>query len=185
MKIYMKNDEIKLFVKYIKKSKYYLEFGSGGSSIEASKYINNITSIETDNEWIEKVKHINNKINVIYIDINCIWWEYVSWNEKQKIPSDKQKIFWSKYSNLKINFKPDLVLIDGRFRVASLLNLYHQIDNNTIILFHDYTIRKQYHVVELFYDKIECVNTLQVFRKKSIIDNKLLEEKKEYELIID
>ena len=40
----MKNDEMKLFVKYIKKSKYYLEFGSGGSSIEASKYINNLVA---------------------------------------------------------------------------------------------------------------------------------------------
>tara|TARA_Y100000591_G_C21756673_1_gene657759 strand:- start:319 stop:867 length:549 start_codon:yes stop_codon:yes gene_type:complete len=182
----MKNDEKKLFRKYIKQSKYYLEFGSGGSTLEANKYINNISSIETDNKWIEKIKKINNKINFIYINIDCIWWEYVSWNNNQKLPSDKQKEYWIKYSNLKINFKPDLILIDGRFRVASLLNLYNQIDNNTIILFHDYTTRKQYHIVELFYDKIECINTLQVFKKKLNIDNNLLEEKrKEYELIID
>jgi len=82
MKIYMKDDEIKLFTKYIKQSKSYLEFGSGGSSIEASKYINDITTIETDNEWIKKVKNINNKINFIYINIDCVWYD------KQKIPSN-------------------------------------------------------------------------------------------------
>lgn len=46
---------------------------------------------------------------------------------------------------------------------------------NTYILFHDYTFRNDYHIVEKYLDKIECQYTLQVFKIKNNLDYNLLE----------
>lgn len=197
LKVYMSHLEVILFKKYLKNAKYYLEYGSGDSTIFAiNNNVKNIISIETDIEWYNKLmnnKTIKNKINkneldLIYHDLNCIWWKYVSWNKNKLIIDENNIQKWKACSNLptKLENIPDLVLIDGRFRVATLLKLYHKINNNTKILFHDYTNRKQYYIIELFYDKIEVVDKLQVFIKKLIIDQKLLDETiNKYELIID
>ena len=93
---------------------------------------------------------------------------------------------WKKYSHISIDDDIDLVLIDGRFRVVTLLNLYDKIKPDTNILFHDYTTRVGYHILETFYDKIECVDSLQVFKKRENIDRELLKKYSlEYELVID
>jgi len=46
--------------------------------------------------------------------------------------------------------KPDLVLIDGRFRVACFLHSLLTAEAGTPILFDDYTNRPYYHLVEEF-----------------------------------
>ena len=46
--------------------------------------------------------------------------------------------------------KPDLVLIDGRFRVACFLHSRLAAEAGTPSLFDDYTNRPQYHLVEEF-----------------------------------
>lgn len=196
MKPYMKNDEIKLFNKYLSKSTNYFEFGSGGSTLYAiQNNVNNIITVETDPKWIDilkKNKYISKKINdkkleILYIDINCTWWHHVSWGKRKK-PYTKNTENWIKYSKLimKSSFTPDLILIDGRFRVASALESVKVMNDETYLLFHDYTMRTQYHVIEEFFNKIECVNTLQVFKKKNNISidnlNNIIEK---YRLIID
>src|SRR5699024_4064786 len=44
--------------------------------------------------------------------------------------------------------KPDVVLIDGRFRVACFLTSVLYANPNTKIIFDDYTDRTYYHIVE-------------------------------------
>ena len=46
--------------------------------------------------------------------------------------------------------KPDLVLIDGRFRVASFLTSLRECKVGTKIIFDDYEFRAHYHIVEDF-----------------------------------
>jgi hypothetical protein len=194
MKPYMKDSEIELFKKYLKQSNNYLEYGSGGSTLFAiENNIKNIFSIETDKEWYnklmnhDKIKNFEN-INIQLIDLKCIWWEYVSWcREKKDINRVKNPNFYKYVIAFKdINFDADLVLIDGRFRVCCLLNLYDFLNLNTIILFHDYTTRPFYHVIENFYEKIEANGSLQVLKKKENINIELLEKlKDDYKLIID
>ena len=122
------------------------------------------------------------------IDLNCKWWEYVSWyNNKKPVTIDITQN-WNNYINaFKLcENKIDLVLIDGRFRVAVLLSLYNFLDYNCVILFHDYSNRQFYHIVENFYNKIESCGTLQVFKKKKDINIELLNDYiEEYKLVID
>lgn len=53
MKPHFKNKDYIMFLKYLNNSKSYLEFGSSGSTFEASKKSNieKIISIESDPEW--------------------------------------------------------------------------------------------------------------------------------------
>jgi len=202
MKIYMKPDEINLFKKYITQPniKNYLEFGSGGSTYYVSSLnnIKHIISYETDKKWLNKLKTeniIKQRIDKFQIDfkfynLECNWWEYVSWaNKNMKIMTNENILnTWEKYTkNISdINITPDLILVDGRFRVSSCLESIKICHKDTIFLFHDYTIRPQYHIIEKFLDRIDEINTLCVFKMKCNIDiNELDEYINKYRLNID
>lgn len=54
----------------------------------------------------------------------------------------------------KTEYNADIILIDGRFRVACALDIFDKIRNDTIVLIHDYTPRKEFFNIEKFYLKI-------------------------------
>ena len=88
--------------------------------------------------------------------------------------NDLDKSNWSSYSNI-VNLlnqnllaKLDLILIDGRFRVASILKLYNYINDNCIILFNNFFEREVYRVILDYYEVIENSedNSMAVLKKK-------------------
>ena len=105
------------FVKNLKKSKYYLEYGSGSSTILAKKYKKKFLSIETDKSFFRYMRNL--KIDeIVYANIGPT--KYYSQpilptlllKNQIKEYASKIEIFFKKFNRL-----PDLVLIDGRFRV--------------------------------------------------------------------
>ena len=59
-------------------------------------------------------------------------------------------------------------------------------DSNSYLLFHDYTIRPQYHIIEKFFNLVDNQDTLSVFQKKSKFDElELLECIDKYKYFID
>lgn len=170
----LNNKEMDLISKYIKLAKNYFEFGSGRSTYEAAQYNNllNIVSVESDNVWINALSVfdiIKNRINS-----NTLTFNYVDINVKPNSygypANNSKKANWVNYSSaiLAINFVPDLILVDGRFRVASTLNSWKKMDQNSILIIRNYTNRKQYHVIEEFFNKIETIGTSQIFKKRKI-----------------
>jgi len=170
--IEMKYYEILLFLKYLKKCKRYFEYGCGGSTILVSK-LNNIEKIESiDNikEWIiyiQKNKYISERINnkslkINYIDTNG---DKNNWGRPLKNLSTKNYELYQS-SIKRCDFKPDIIFIDGRFRVSCAINCLFIMNNNTILLIHDYTYRKEYHILENFFVKIEKICSLNVFKRK-------------------
>ncbi len=159
-KLIFKNNDIKLFNKYINNSKYYLEFGSGSSTYHASlkPKLKKIIVIEDDINMFAKVNDFmknNKKFVNLYIDIN-----------------DKSN--WVSYSNIvkvlnqNLLKKVDLILINGKFRIASILKLYKFINNNCIILFNNFFDKDIYNVILDYYiiiDKSED-NSMVVLKKK-------------------
>ena len=67
---------------------------------------------------------------------------------------------------------PDAVLIDGRFRVACLLQAIIHCKPDCILLFHDFFDRSHYHVVLKHVDLLTRVDTLAVMRAKLQVDGK-------------
>ena len=78
----------------------------------------------------------------------------------------------------------DLVLIDGRFRVACCLKCYDIISDSCVIAFDDFLNRPQYHVVLDYFDIIEKTsdNRMVILKKKKDVNipKELIEK---YELI--
>jgi len=183
----MTRKEKKIFDELIKSSKYYLEFGMGGSTLRA--LLNSkakVHTVESSMDWIKfmqryKVikKEENRRLFIYHVNIGP--------TSELGYPISKEfKKFFPNYSSFvfkKLNSeKLDLVLIDGRFRVACtlqvILNCYN--NSNLIILFHDFWKRKKYYSVLNFLDVIEKVDTLGVFSIKKSIDLNVVQ--KEYEV---
>lgn len=176
----MTNNEIKFLESYFNKCSHYFEFGCGGSTYIACKHSNiqSIESVESSQTWINKllsdalISSSRNKVRFHYIDINA------DGNKLGRPKDASKKHNWTLYSR-QINKTPkkyDLVLIDGRFRVACALHTLDSIDSSSIVLIHDYSNRPYYHCIENFYNKIGVVDTLCAFQKKPNYDQKLLKQ---------
>ena len=78
----------------------------------------------------------------------------------------------------------DLVFIDGRFRVACVLQTIMNCSKHTKILIHDYTQRQFYHLIEEFLEVVEIVDTLAIFQIKDNIDKqKILDLYEKYKFV--
>lgn len=173
MEVWLAENDKHMFLRYLDKCTHYFEFGSGGSTYEASKRdnIKNIYSVESDREWHNKLKTIiQNKANITFIhnemDTKPNTWGYPGNNstpEQKKRYSDQIVLLdESKTSDI------DLIFIDGRFRVACCLKCFDQINDECIIAFDDFLNRQFYHVVLKYYDIIEKTidNRMVILKKK-------------------
>jgi hypothetical protein len=205
------NDKI-MFYKYLDKSNTYFEYGSGGSTYQASirNNIKKIYSVESDLIWYTKLKQIlinQNKVNLIYNDLctkpNNYGRPGINSTSDQCKNYSNQFVFLPK----DVQKSVDLILIDGRFRVACCMKFINLISNNCFIVFDDFLNRPQYQIILDYFDIIEQTqdNRMVILKKKQyikpikksnntqkiklkkkddiiIIDRKLIDK---YELIID
>ena len=167
------NDKL-IFYKYLDKCNFYFEYGSGGSTYQAAirNNIKKIYSVESDYFWHSDLKKIigdKEYIDFIYCDIDS---QPNTWGH----PGPKSTIDeWKNYSTQILKLDPnqskllDLILIDGRFRVACCLHCYDLISDNTYIAFDDFLKRPQYHIVLNYYDIIEKTsdNNMVILKKKA------------------
>ena len=163
----MSSGEIAKFEKYLSKATNYLEYGSGGSTIFASKFknIEKIKSIESDSNWALKIKTLARTV-MNYINLGQ--------TGQCGTPIDvSTKHLWPTYSQ---HYSPeyDLVLIDGRFRVACFFDAC--LKGTPIILFHDFLNRSQYNIVLQFCEIVESIDTLVVLKINDIIDKQKVQE---------
>ncbi len=181
----MSEEETKLLEKYIVCSKRYFEFGSGGSTKLAARNNLEVYGVESDKLWVETLyKELGEYCKVSYIDIGPTkeWGYPINYENKNKFPDYHSAILQ--------HAEPfDLILIDGRFRVACTLNSVKQIlvsqknINATRIFIHDFWDRSEYHVVLEFLDLVDKVDTAGVFSVKdkvSLVRVDFLLEKYKY-----
>jgi hypothetical protein len=156
----------------LKKAKVYLEFGSGGSTLRACELaVPEIHTVETSKDFIDEIvkncKSIdyNGKLHTHFVDIGPTKaWGY-------PVSSDSS-IRWSNYciapwKALKaLGSSPDLILVDGRFRVAAFLYSLTMARKGTTIFVDDYKNRSHYHVVEDIIQPIRFHGRMAEFRKK-------------------
>ena len=173
---HLRDREKKAFYRYLNKASVYFEYGSGGSTYQAFKKdnIKKIYSVESDLNWINKIYQAlgisgnNEKLTMIYVDMDANPKKYGRPGPKSNYDD------WIKYSRafsyLNDEYKKnvDLVLIDGRFRVACLLNLFKDINDSTIIMFDDFFNRHVYHIVLNYYDVVKKVGKMAILKKKNI-----------------
>ncbi len=187
--IFSENDKI-MFYKYLDKSKNYFEYGSGGSTYQASirSNIKKVFSVESDKEWYDNLVNmgLEKKVKLKFVDLNCLpnnWGYpsiYVNDSDKKKYSSVILKMDKHILSSL------DFILIDGRFRVACCLKCFKVIKENCFIAFNDFLDRKQYHIVLDYFDIIEeTIDKKMVILKKKNVEKPLDSVIKKYELIAE
>jgi hypothetical protein len=135
--------------------------------------------VESDLAWINKIQPLIsnlNKCKFIYIDINSNG----NWgNPGKNATSDQCKKYSDAITTIG-NLNIDLILIDGRFRVACALKCFNL--ENCLILFDDFLNRAEYSIILKFYDIVEHGEIMVCLRKKSV-DAPPLDLVKKYELI--
>jgi hypothetical protein len=186
-------DERATLLAAFSRSKRYLEYGAGESTLLAAKFpALSVVSVESLWEWREMIAsiirkpHLHNDtaaasavpgapghvFKLTYVNIGG---EGAMWS----IPKDRSmEANWPKYvdANGLVNaFSPDLVLVDGRFRVACALNVLPVLAaNGGTLLVHDYPERDYFHVIEDFYDRVAVHDRLGVFQPKAQWNHTLL-----------
>ena len=188
MEPHLANDDKKLFYKYLDNTNVYFEYGSGGSTYQASirKNIKTIYSVESDITWQNKLKQTITHPNIVYIfnEMNTI---PNTWGNPGINATNIQKINYSNHIS-KISKEEqdsiDLVVIDGRFSVACCLKCYDSINDDCFIAFDDFLNRPLYHIVLKYFDIIEKTqdNRMVILKKKKNVNipKELIEK---YELI--
>ena len=157
LKPVMSYEDLKGFLQFMKPENIYFEFGSGGSTNIASYYKLKTYSVESDARWHEKLKNSGIKAEFITVDLNA------TDNFGHPGPGTTIEDYKKYIQAYKSEYNVDIILIDGRFRVACALDIFSKIRNDTIVLFHDYTSRKQYHIIEKYYIKVKTWNELALF----------------------
>lgn len=161
-----------LFKKQILSTKIYAEYGCGASTIYVANNSDcEIYSVDTSIQWIQKVKNIisaNRTVNLHLADFG-------------PLGSFGRPLNYEKYENFneytdwiwKNSRRPDLILIDGRFRVCCFLTcLLYGIDG-TRIIFDDYASRPYYHFVERYLRPVMMCGEQGLF---------IISEKEKYDL---
>lgn len=186
------------FETLLQESRFYLEYGSGGSTVFAANVVQvpKILAIESDPKWAIRVKEtcLRNEesgVEVGWVNIGPttkwgfplnleknlhLFPPYSQWpwlrNQKEVTPlirenevgliidvdetSEKSNSFFE-------HMKPDLILIDGRFRPACFIQCLLHVKPGTRILFDDYVDRPNYHLVEEFAKPIAYYGNLAEF----------------------
>ncbi len=174
----MTDAEIALFKKYAPKGGRVLEFGSGGSTrLFWTLGVSSLVSVESDLAWLEALArapevfkaHKEGTWNPIHANIG----DTSAWGSptEQTLP----QVGWLGYHQQCWDFMPDkhfdFILVDGRFRVACILQSFiHCTNADAVIFAHDFWNRPFYHVVLDFVDVLDKADSAAVFRRRASLD---------------
>jgi hypothetical protein len=168
-----------LLAALLEQTRVYVEFGAGGSTVlAATSGVSEIHSVDSDTEFLDAVKArvLEESGRIVfeahYVDIGP--------TKEWGWPIDSSKASqWPRYCQAPWKSlgarrsRPDLVLIDGRFRVACFLATLLNADFGTHVLFDDYFDRPHYHLVEAHLRPVERAGRLAHF----IVGNNLDRER--------
>jgi hypothetical protein len=161
------------FLSLIGHCRLYLEYGSGGSTILAAALNKPFVSVDTDRLFLQSVRRkIGGRTSaqrLLHADIGLTGPWGIPFPAGK--PSSRRLNKWKAYARTPWPFisqdnPPDLVLIDGRFRVATALTCCAHLSapSDVKILVDDYTDRPSYHVIERHAKLDRVLGRMAVFR---------------------
>ncbi len=173
----MTDGEVAVVRECFSKASSLVEFGCGGSTLMAvrSPSLRRIWSVESDPAWIAKLRAETEiaaaeqagRLRLLGVDIGAVG--------EFGFPRDAaNRDAWPRYYESVWGdgdaIDTDLVLVDGRFRVACALEAIARCRPHAILLFHDFWNRTPYHPVLAFTDWLGSCDSLAILRRKPSID---------------
>ncbi|WP_208348290.1 glycosyltransferase family 2 protein [Pseudaestuariivita rosea] len=144
-----------------------LEYGSGGSTVFAAQETSaTVLSIESDRDWADKLikgleahGFMRDGVEVRHIDIGPTR----AWGKP------KSTAHWNQFCNYPLepwndmSFSPDLVLIDGRFRMGCFAATLMNCRQPLTVMWDDYVNRPRYHEVQEVLEPCKTIGRIALF----------------------
>lgn len=176
MRIY----EAILLQKYMNKAKNYFEYGMGGSTriaceVASSNKQLTITSVDNVQEWVDHVSTLNCSVplDLKYVDLGVVG----EWGTTANVSAIGGRNYVRAIENTQGKLF-DMVLVDGRYRVACALSALLISPLDKVIAFHDFARTGYQHVLK-YADVVECAVNLVVLRRKQDMSTQLQRELEE------
>lgn len=164
-----------LFKELIPTVRVYGEYGVGKSTVWAhANSACSILSVDTDKGWVDNVIAqigTSDRLDMQWVDLGEIgdWGRPKTYAKRASFPTYAQSI-WTRSQ------RPDLVLIDGRFRVSCFLHSLENAKPGAKILFDDYVSRSYYHVVEEYLRPTRFCGRQALFIVPDVVDHRMIRE---------
>lgn len=173
---WMSHEEVALLESFLRKTRCYFEFGSGGTTVLAAKLVDQIWSVDSDEGFLNRVRteigdRLAGSLNLIHADIGPTgqWGFPIGNSAKDRFDAYSLSLLKAPCEQI------DLCFIDGRFRVACFLQALLALRPDAIIGIHDYPKRPQYHVIEQFARPISAIRDLCFFMPRPALDRSSLD----------
>ena len=130
-----------------------LEYGSGGSTVMAAEMGKRVTSVESDQAWAQMMRDWfaanppRGDVSIVWSDIGPTkeWGHPVDDSEWKHFPAYPLAVWdWPDFAH------PDVVLVDGRFRMGCALATAYRITRPIPLYYDDYANRPRHHQIEAF-----------------------------------
>jgi len=161
---------------------HYLEYGSGVSTLVAWQVAQSVVTVDNDRRYLRAVAKAlasasasPERFNLIHVDTGITkQWGFPLF----RAPTPRRLQRWRRYAAAPWAFldahaiQPDTILVDGRFRVACVLeSLLHLRDGSPCtILVDDYADRPEYAVVEAFATRVSIHGLMATLRMRPDFD---------------
>jgi hypothetical protein len=153
------------FAAQLRTSSFYLEYGSGGSTILADRLGVRTVSVESDRFYAKAVRKSlapESSVQLVVADIGP--------TRDLGRPLFRRPEHWKRYVRAPFccfgqDF-PDFILIDGRFRVACALEVARRAHLNrstSLLMVDDYDARPHYHILEKYLGSADIVGRAAFF----------------------
>lgn len=164
-----------LFKDLARKSQIFGEYGCGDSTLWVAENTDaSIISVDTNAEWVNlicsRLSPSRLNVHISAVDLGPVMdWGRPAGYSRSDFFSNYTDLIWSTQE------QPDLVLIDGRFRVCCFFTSLLRAAPRSIILFDDYIDRANYHVVEKYISPVELYGRQGVFEVPELTADREIE----------
>jgi hypothetical protein len=152
----------RMFKTLVGEAEVYGEYGVGESTVYVLENTRaQVMAVDTSSEWTAAVTSNATeslRLDVRHVDVGPTgsWGTPLSYARRENFPSYAGSI-WERA------VVPDLVLVDGRFRVLCFLTSLLRAPSGTKVVFDDYVSRPEYHVVEEIIKPVELCGRQALF----------------------
>jgi hypothetical protein len=171
---FMQENEVSLLIRAYASAKKVFEFGSGGSTRVAASLpdLKLLVSVESDPSWASSSDLTTRNVSFVHemrlIDLDARPGDFGNPGK------GASKVNMEKYSSQLLNHADsdfDVVLVDGRFRVACALSfIIKELPASSRLVIHDFFDRPHYQLVTKYFTEIERAGTSVVFRNRLLND---------------
>lgn len=169
---YLDPESLEFFGARLRESSFYLEYGSGGSTVLAARLKKRFVSIETDPYFLAAVRAKIGTLapdqRLVHSDVGITgpWGRPLSRHHAAIRALRWMNSLEAPLRTIAPDDPPDLVLIDGRFRVATALMccLHFRTSPGTRIVVDDYDERDGYRAIEEYILPVSTVSRMAIFQ---------------------